>query len=507
MNFLAYAVLALCMLASARAQASPLFELVGGVGDQAGFGARESGGSAASAYFNPALLMNAQPGFYTGFFLLNDQLAVALDGRSGVDVPAEYRGATHGDGSQFQEHSVPTSWLQQGCKPPQCPLELPARPRQGQSSSGNTTPYEAIGLVIPLVPKRLTFGFYGMIPLAQFTTAHAFFVDEREQFFTNSLHPELYSDRLTATSLAFALGARITRRFSVGVDVTLSLRNTAKASTFVGSADDLSGTLLVSTDVSVKAALAPHFGAAYDITDRLHVAATLHTVQRFDIVESISTFLPNGDKQAATRTTVHDYMPVRIGLGASCEVITDGIAEPTDTNELALHAVAVLGLWSNYIDRQDERPLADYPWRNTVSVGVGARHSYGHVRTFLDAMFVPTPVPLQTGRSNYVDNDRISTGAGFDYDFKVFEIHWRVGAQAQLHWLLERYQHKLDPTDASQSAHSSQLVRDEFPDDAIDSRGRPIPSSAGLQTNNPGWPGFASSGMLIGGGINLALLL
>jgi hypothetical protein len=81
-------------------------------------------------------------------------------------------------------------------------------------------------------------------------------------------------------------------------------------------------------------------------------------------------------------------------------------------------------------------------------------------RAFLDAMFVPTLVPLQTGRNNYVDNDRISTAAGFDYDFKAF-----------------------------------------------DSRGRPIPSAAGLQTNNPGWPGFASSGMLFGGGVNLALLL
>jgi long-chain fatty acid transport protein len=503
MNILAYVLLAICTLASARAHASPLFELTGGVGDQAGFGARESGGSAASAYFNPALLTNAHAGFYTGFFLLDSQLSVALDGRPGGDVPLEYRGATHADGTVFEQTSVPTAWLKNGCGPPQCPLPLEARPRQSMGTGSGTTAYQAIGLVVPLIPERLVLGFYSLIPLAQFTTGHAFFVDEREQFFTNSLHPELYADRLTAVSLAFGLGAKLTKRLSIGADVTLSLHNVAKASTFVGNADDLSRTLLLSTDVSVEMAFAPHFGIAYDITDRLHLAATLHTVERFDIVTSFSTFLPDGNKQVATRTAVHDYMPVRLGFGASCEIISDGISEPTDTNELALHAVAVLGFWSDYIDRQNEHPLPGYEWRNTVSVGVGARHSYGHLRTFLDAMFVPTPVPLQTGRTNYVDNDRISTGAGFDYGFKAFKLEWRVGAQAQLHMLMERYQHKLDPSTSTDGTQ----VRDEFPDDAIDSRGRPIPSAAGLQTNNPGWPGFSSAGMLFGGGVNLAVLL
>ncbi|HEX4353797.1 MAG TPA: hypothetical protein VHZ95_12800, partial [Polyangiales bacterium] len=260
----------------------------------------------------------------------------------------------------------------------------------------------------------------------------------------------------------------------------------------------------LSTDVGVKVAFAPHFGVAYDVTRRIHLAGTLHTIERFDIVSGISTFLPNGDKQTATRTAVHDYMPVRIGFGASADLISDGKDEPTDTNELSLHANAVLGLWSSYIDRQDDRPLSDYAWKNTVSVGFGVRHTYGHLRTFLDGMFVPTPVPLQTGRTNYVDNDRISGSAGFDYDFKLFDVHFRAGLSGQLHVLIERYQRKLDPTT---QANASQLVRDEFPDDAVDSRGRPIANAQGLQTNNPGWPGFSSMGFLYGGAINLAVLL
>lgn len=71
--------------------------------------------------------------------------------------------------------------------------------------------------------------------------------------------------------------------------------------------------------------------------------------------------------------------------------------------------------------------------------------------------------------------------------------------------LLRRYQQKVDPA-AANSNDRSQLVRDEFPDDAVDTRGQAIPSAKGLQTNNPGWPGFASSGVLSGGGLTLAWL-
>ena len=493
--------LCLGMLSSTQAYASPLFELTGGIGDQAGFGARDVGGSAASAYFNPALLTKARSGFYTGFFMLSDQLAVSLDGRPGGDVPTAFRGSTHADGSVIDPVPVPTAWLRSGCNPPECRPALEARPRQTHGTSGNTRPYQAIGLVVPIVPERLIVGFYSLLPLEKFTTAHSFFVDEREQYFTNSLHHELYSDRLTATSLALGLGLKVAGGLSLGASITLSLHNGASAETFVANADDIEHSLMLATNVGVKVALAPHFGLNYDITESVHAALTLHTVQRFDIATGFSTFLPNGNRQSATRQTVHDYLPVQIGLGAAWDVANDGEKEPRETHELTLHANAVFGFWSNYVDRQNERPKDDYAWSNTLNLVVGARHSYGHLRSFLDAVYVPSPVPLQTGRSNYVDSDRIGAGAGFDVDFKLFDIPFRLGAQAQVHAVMSRYQQKLLP------GQGGDTVRDEFPDDAVDSRSRPISTAAGLQTNNPGWPGFSSSGFLIGGAINLAVLL
>ena len=48
-----------------------------------------------------------------------------------------------------------------------------------------------------------------MLPISNFTTAQAFFPDEREALFTNSLHPELYGDRLTAVSIVCGAAFKI----------------------------------------------------------------------------------------------------------------------------------------------------------------------------------------------------------------------------------------------------------------------------------------------------------
>src|SRR5262245_56668308 len=127
-----------CVCAVSPAAASPLFELSGDACEHAGWSGRAAAGSAASTYFNPALLPDAPAGVVLGVFALNDQIGISLDGRQGGDVPLSYRGATHAGGAVFEQLSVPTRWLREGCKPPECPLALPARPRQQNASSHDT---------------------------------------------------------------------------------------------------------------------------------------------------------------------------------------------------------------------------------------------------------------------------------------------------------------------------------------------------------------------------------
>ncbi|HEY6557708.1 MAG TPA: hypothetical protein VI072_10560 [Polyangiaceae bacterium] len=496
------AALSLAGALSSHAGASPLFELTGSQIGTGSFNARVTGASAASTYFNPALLAHAPSSVDVGFMVLSDQISMKLDGRTGGIVPERVGNR----GSIFQEvdgklepidnATVPTEWLENGCTPSEDGAvcgdpRFGARPRQGESSSGDTRGYVVLGLVNQILDEHLVLGFYALLPVGNFTTANSFYNDEREQFFSNSLHPEMYSDRLTSTSLAFGLGSQIVERLSVGVSATLNLTNEADARTYVRDPIDYNE-LFVSTNVEVSASVSPHFGVVYDALDWLRLSGTVHSEQKFTIDTGISAALPSGQESDTTRTSVHSILPWTFGFGTA-----------VDLNRGATHEFGVAGslryaLWSNYRDRHGERPDHDgqgLGWSDVFSGSVGVRHHSGSVDTFLDLNYQPTPVPKQIGRKNYVDNDRVGAALGGQYAFSLAKLNFRAGGQLQAHHLLHRYQKKDDA-----------LIEDELPDDAVDGARQPIPGAGGLQTNNPGWPGFASDGWILGGSLTLSLL-
>src|SRR5690606_27179019 len=140
--------------------------------------------------------------------------------------------------------------LNNGCDPDMgqaCVTKLKPNPRQEQGSSGNFNMYQTIGLVSRIWGEHFVLGIYSMVPYGSFTQAHSFFVDEREQFFSNSLHPELYGDRLTPVSLAFGAGSRLTDWLSLGLTFTLGLKNNADAVVYTGNSAKLAETLQLST--------------------------------------------------------------------------------------------------------------------------------------------------------------------------------------------------------------------------------------------------------------------
>ncbi len=487
---------ALLIAASAApAAASPLFELVGDPSGPGGLTARASAEGPAAAYFNPALLAGASPGFHLGVFFLGQRLGVIVDGRAtsdlcgsgNCDVPSvDDRGPesfrSEGTGMNIADPTLPTSWLQNGHG------SLTPRPRQGQGSGRQNRAYQTVGLIAPLFKNRVVLGLFAMIPLGEFTTAKAFYNDEREQYFSNSVHPELYGDRLTATSLAFGGGIQVREDLKVGATFTLSLANDASAPVYVSNLDNLD-TVLLDSDIAVQASVAPHVGVAWDPLERLRVVGTVHTPQAFKIATGFNYTLATGDEQSTTLHFTHSYMPLNIAVGSTYQV----------SDAVAATAVVNWARWSQYRDRHDDNPGGEYPWADTLSIAAGARYTRGELSARLDATFVPTPVPPQTGRSNYADSDRVGGAAGVERRFTLWGSRFKAGVDVLAQRVMYRHQTKFVDTS------DPELVRDEVPDDAVDVLGTAVPDRTGLQTNNPGFPGFASGGWILGSGVRLAI--
>ncbi|MCC6646521.1 MAG: hypothetical protein IT374_13230 [Polyangiaceae bacterium] len=491
---LALTLFAAATLWTARAAASPLFELAGGTSDGGGLAPRVTGAGAPSTYFNPALLPHAKQGFSLGVLVLSDHIGITLDGRGRGDVPdiVGDRELVDQAGTPISNQTVPTRWLVRGCPGDECKGGgFGARPRQAAGSSGNTRAYQIIGLVNHLAGDRVVLGFYALVPLGTFTTAHAFYNDEREQFFSNSLHPELYSDRMTATSVSFGGASKLSKQLSIGLSFTLNLKNSADAGTYVRDANDYNQ-LLLSTKVNVDASVSPHFAINWRPSDVLSLSATVHSKQQLIIDTTFSALLPSGLESKTTRRAVHDFVPWTFGGGGELEL------SRTANTRLSAVASASYALWSYYLDRHGESP-ATYgsflKWKNTLSGAAGARYEVGATRLLGDLSFTPTPVPPQTGRSNYVDNDKAGVALGVDHTFAVAGIKLRAGVMGQVQTLFRRDQKKVDGQ-----------IQDELPDDARTRTGQAVPGRAGLQTNNPGWPGFSSQGTILGGAITLAIL-
>ncbi|HTU58722.1 MAG TPA: hypothetical protein VMF89_09815, partial [Polyangiales bacterium] len=266
------------LLWAATVHASPPFELAGSVLSSGGFSARTTGASAGSAYFNPALLANARPGVELGVFVLQDNIQINLSDRDArFDIPEAALGQFSG-----QMPSLPTTWIQNGCDPQaggRCVSPLEGHPRRS-ATTGATRMYFVLGLVATVFDRYLTLGVYGMAPADTLLRGNTHYSDEREQYFSNNLHAELYEDRLDAPAMAFAASSRLFDWLAIGVGATLGLTNRVTAGTFVGNSARIAQTLVLSTALESSMVLAPHLGAQIEPTPWLGFSLTVHAPQK-----------------------------------------------------------------------------------------------------------------------------------------------------------------------------------------------------------------------------------
>jgi hypothetical protein len=488
MNRLAALVLALAaalLLPTQPARASSALEMLGSPTGANALTARLFSRNAGATYFNPALLTEATPKLEAGFFGLVTRGTIRLKPRpAGVDVPASVYDATvPGAASSFL---------------PMATADLPNL--RGDTDEDDHILYAVLGIVRPLAGKYLVFGFYSLLPVNSFLDEKGFFADEREQYFSNKLYFEQLGDRLSATSFAVALGSQLNDWLAIGAGIDIAVVTHSNMAVYMPDAGKQQNVLL-DPDIRTNSKFKPYIGAVYRPSPRVAVAATLHLGTSNDT---------NGENQVRLRNYASQYPsglnyipqayaltqgnePARLGLGASL-ASRRSVESGRPAWEVGL--VAVGERWSQYRDRHGEKP-PDF-WHNTVAVVAGGNFAWRQRRLSFDLGYVPSPVPDQTGRSNYVDNSRIVSSASIESPVKL------LGREVEAGFYL--YGSVFIPRTADKDPMAAHPVIDEYPDSATVIRtGLPATDTAGLQTNNPGYPGFDSRGYMLGLGVCLRI--
>lgn len=466
------AIFALTTLIAAPVGAVPALELTGGFGGDRPFAARSAANGSGVAYFNPALMPTDALVVEVGLSALGRAVDIDLDARpAGYDVPAEVRSA---------RRITPEGTARLDLRP--LPTEDLRAERGGVDPTG-TDLFVTLGGALPLWPGRLSLGFTAVLPMAAFQSQDPHYVDERAQYFDNSLHVERHGDRLALTTFTTALAFEVIEAVSIGAGVTLLNDARTNAAIYVPDAGDPERGI-TATSVDVEAVFAPHFGLAVRPLDGLTIGATAHlpsesTVQGSAELQFFDYDYPEGQDALYQRFTyVYAHEPLRIGAGLAGELPLgdwrlDGWLDGTWTR------------WSTYVDRQGATPG---DWSDTVDVRGGVRAANDSDAVSLGLWFAPSPVPEQSGRSNYVDNSRLGLGLGWRHGWMVDGRRLSVGlALAGQRWLSRAHQKRSDAADP---------VLDELPDAIDTNTGAPLVGSAGLQTNNPGFPGFSHGGWL-----------
>jgi hypothetical protein len=361
-----------------------------------------------------------------------------------------------------------------------------------------------IGAVKSIIKNWLAAGAYALIPTTGIQTQEPFFNDEREQYFSNSLHFELYGDRLNQFSMAFALGGKVSSFLRLGAGVAVTTYTTTRNQVFVPDSTNPSQQL-INAHMKVGGSAAPFFSFIANPFLGLNLTGTFHFPTNTGVVELNNEMQVNGWEyeegdpkylEAQSQMTA-GYQPMKLSIGLYYDFNVNGY-------KLTPLASFAWARWSTYVNRHGETPADE--WKDTFSFAGGFMLRHRERKAAFNVNYVPSPVPAQTGRENYVDNDRVGFSVGYSeyFHFEKFSIGGGITSSLQI--LLERVQVK----DPDRSEEDGGLV-DEFPDDSTfygpaDERDAFNEAKTGVQTNNPGFPGWKSSGFVFGIGISAEVL-
>ncbi|MCA9564421.1 MAG: outer membrane protein transport protein, partial [Myxococcales bacterium] len=428
-------------------------------------------GDYASIYYNPAAMVRSASSVGGGISLTFDGLRLLLADRpEGYDIP------------------------DLGVASPAIASDLRLRDREDVEGTG-TTVNVMIGATTSLGVERLRLGFAAMLPVAGTRSQQSVFPDEREQFYSNSLNFDLLGGRVDHSVVLVAAAYELTDWFALGIGLSFMPAATTDNAVYTDSPVDLSD-VDINVDLGIEGRFRPNAGMLFSPTENLRVGLAFRDEQYLRVSGTTEVQVRGLQDQEdypfyQPLDLTIQYSPRQFALGLSWE--DDSFVVGTDFTFYQ---------WSRYPDHHGERAGFD----DTYSIRVGGEYEFaeGHILR-AGIGWEPTPVPHQSGRTNYVDNSRVlaSLGSGHEIPFgdSALKISWHI----QLHFLLENTELKAFSDNPPECEEGVTVVCDEVPDDTIDrSTGQPYPEAAGLQTGNPGFPGWTSGGWMASSGVEVS---
>ena len=424
----------------------------------------------SALYYNPAGLALAQPAFNVGLLLTYDQADIRLKDRpAGYDLP------------------------DLGSRSPAIPTKYRLNSRGDTTDIPATYELQLGGVVAPWI-ERLKLGFAIGLPLNSLGEQTAHFSDERQQYFSNRLDFELLGQRQQQLSVLFGAGFKVTDWLAVGIGASLLPNSSTHSGVYLADSGHQDQIQMVvqneqkwNPTVHAGLMLTPssnlQFGLAWrgqnsfnlDIANEVQIKGFQGTSSGFPVPQ-VAHFVMN--------FTPHQFIAGATLRGATMLGTID----------------VIRSLWSHYVDTVGEPAGFNDTWSARLG---GQWQATELTQLYAGVRYEQTPVPDQTGRTNYVDNDRIGVSGGARHRFVVGQRDLDIGWSVTVQRLLAR------DTTKSQGPYSNcapgvTKLCDEVPDNVVDPvTGKMVPQAQGLQTGNPGFPGFLSYGTILSVGLDL----
>ncbi len=462
--FVAAAVL--CVPSSGLANGFDLF----GMGSRAtamGGAAVASASDYSAVYYNPAAMVLGPSTAGAGIFATANNVGINLSERpDGYGIPdLGTAGPAIGD-----EH------LLNG---------------RGAEDLGNSF-FGFVGATSNLSIERLRLGFVALVPFAGSTTQLSVFNDERERLFTNELHWDLMGGRVEHAVVDFAAAYQVLDWLALGLGASFMPQARTRNYVYADNPAELD-VIDLNVELSLGSRFRPMAGVLFTPGEELRFGVAFRDEQFLALTGSTKV-----EVRGFEGTEDFPFLqPLDLTIQYSPRQFVFGGA--LHRGPVVASFDMTYSVWSNYENHHGE--LAGFKDVFVPHLGVEYRpFEQHHFRAGF--IYQPTPVGPQTGRTNYVDNDRIVASLGTGHHWPVGESIFRVSWHAQWHFLVPREETK-DALDVPPGCTEGVTdICDEIEDDAINpATGLAWEGADGLQTGNPGFPGWSSGGWLANVGV------